>query len=184
MPTNRRRVDRRRSDILSPNQRAILATGCECFPAWPGFEDAEHERDAWEAHRDRLMAERGHPGRRPWAYWAYDLGLEEVRDAHGNLTFAWPVPIESESEMVLDLLRRGKLQSCKLNGSIRIESEPRQIREDWSNEVRIAVSQASGVPKIAAALPTWGTPTWFYQEHAPQVLAEMQQRRRTQANAS
>jgi hypothetical protein len=173
MPTTRKRVERRRSDILSPNQESIFCCGCECFPAWPGFEDEEHERGAWAAHRDRLMAEHAHPGRRPWAYWAYELGLEEVRDAHGNLTFAWPAPVQSEAEMVYDLLKRGKLKSCKFNGTHRIESELRQIHEDWLNEVRITVSQAGGVPKITTALPTWGTPVWFYQEHAPRIFADM-----------
>jgi hypothetical protein len=176
MPTNRKRVDRGRTDVLNPNQEGILRCGLDVFP-WPGFEDEEHQRTAWEANRERLMAEWWHPGERPWAYWAYDWGLEEARNAHGDLTFAWPAPIQSEVEMVYDLLKRGKLKSCKLNGSIRIESELRQIREDWLNEVRITVSQAGGVPKITTALPTWGTPTWFYAEHAPRIFAEMQDRR-------
>jgi hypothetical protein len=34
------------------------------------------------------------------------------------------------------------------------------------------VSQAGGVPKITTALPTWGTPVWFYEEHAPRIFAE------------
>jgi hypothetical protein len=166
MPTTRKRVERRRSDTLNPNQHSILCSGCELFPAWDGFDDEQHEREAWAAHRDRLMAEWARPGRRPWAYWRYDLNLEEARDSHGNLTFAWPPPIQSEPEMVLDLLRRGRLKSCQFNGSHRIESEPRAIRENWLTEIRITVSQAGGVPKITMALPTWGTPVWFYAEHA------------------
>jgi hypothetical protein len=172
MPTTRKRVERRRSDILSPNQRSILETGVECFPAWPGFEDEDHRREAWAANRAQIMAEWRHPGRRPDAYWEFDLQLEECRP-DGHRTWGWPAPIQSEPEMVLDLLKRGELKSCQFNGAHRIESELRQIREDWLNEVRIAVSQASGVLKIAAALSTWGTPTWFYQEHAPRIFAEM-----------
>src|SRR5688572_5426890 len=100
MPTNRKRVDRHRSDVLNSNQEGILRCGFDCFPAWPGFEDEEHAREAWEVNRERLMAENAHPGERPWAYWAYDWGLEEVRDAKGNVTFACPAPIQSEAEMV------------------------------------------------------------------------------------
>jgi hypothetical protein len=169
MPTTRTRVERRRSDILSPNQESILRCGCELFPGWPAFEDEEHKREAWEANRERLGAEWSRPGRRPWAYWVYDLGLEQVRDARRYLTFAWPSPIQSESEMVVDLLKRGKLKGCGFNGSHWIESELRAIREDWLNEIRILMGGKTSVPKITAALPTWGAPVWFYNEHAPRA---------------
>jgi hypothetical protein len=171
MPTNRKRVDRGRTDILNPNQRSILETGVECFPAWRGFEDDGHRREAWEANRELILATWAHPGRRPDAYWEFDVGLEQVcRD--GDWIWNWPAAIQSEEEMAYDLLKRGWLKSCQFNGANRIDSELRQIREDWLNEVRITVFQAGGVPKITTALPTWGTPVWFYEEHAPRIVAE------------
>ena len=171
MPTNRKRVDRGRTDLLNPNQRAILEVGCECFPWAPGFEDDDHRREAWEANRALIMAEWRHPGRRPDAYWEFDVGLEQVcRD--GDWTRGWPPPIQSEAEMVYDLLKRGKLKSCEFNGANRIESEPRQIREDWLNEIRIKLVATDRIPKITRALPTWGTPVWFYEKHAPRIFAE------------
>jgi hypothetical protein len=172
MPTTRTRVERRRSDSLNANQESILRCGSELFPGWDGFDDEEHAHEAWETNRERLMSEHARPGRRPWPYWAFDLSLEEARDAHGHLTFAWPPPIQSEAEMVYDLLKLGKLKSCQFNGTHRIESELRAIRENWLTEIRIAMGGKSHVPKITTAMPTWGTPVWFYQEHAPRMLSE------------
>jgi hypothetical protein len=169
VPTNRKRVDRRRSDTLNPNQESVLRTGCELFPGWPGFGDEEHKRAAWEANRDRLMAENAHPGRRPWAYWAYDCGLEETPDG-----LARPALIQSEAEMVYDLLKRGKLKSCERNGVNRIDSELRVIREDWLREIRLEVAWADAMPKRTTPLPTSGCPVWFYQEHAPHIWGEAQ----------
>jgi hypothetical protein len=172
MPTTRRRVDRRRADLLNLNQRSILETGVECFPAWRGFEDDDHRREAWEANRALIMAEWRHPGRRPDAYWEFDVGLEAVC-REGRWTWGWPAPIQSEAEMVLDLLRRGRLKGCKFNGAVGIDSELRQIREDWLREVRIKLGGEDHVPKITGPLPTWGTPVWFYEEHAPRIFAEL-----------
>jgi hypothetical protein len=177
MPTNRKRVDRRRSDALNLNQESVLCCGSDLFPGLPGFEDEEHAREAWGANRDRLMAENAHPGERPWAYWAYDWSLEEMRDANGDVSFAWPAPIQSEQEMVYDLLKRGKLKSCKLNGGRPIDSELRVIRENWLREIGWEVGWADRVPKRATPLPTYGCPVWFYREHAPRILAEAQAER-------
>jgi hypothetical protein len=176
MPTNRKRVDRGRTDLLNPNQRAILEVGGECFPWAPGFADDDHRREAWEANRTQIMAAWAHPGRRPDAYWEFDLGLEAVC-REGRWTWRWPPPIQSEQEMVYDLLKRGKLKSCRFNGVHRIDSELRQIREDWWNEIRIELAAKDHIPKITTALPTWGTPVWFYQEHAPRIFAELQDQR-------
>jgi hypothetical protein len=96
-----------------------------------------------------------------------------VRDANGDMTFAWPPPIQSEAEMVYDLLKRGKLKSCKFNGIVRIESEIREIRESWLKEIRLELIAKDHIPKITTALPTWGTPPWFFNEHAPRIFAEM-----------
>jgi hypothetical protein len=177
MPTNRRRIYRGRTDALSANQRSILETGCECFPWMPGFEDDDHRREAWKANKALIMAEWCHPGRRPAAYWDLDLGLEPCERA-GDWTWKWPAPIQSQAEMVYDLLKRGKLKSCERNGANRIDSELRAIREDWLNGIRVELIAKDRVPKITGALPTWGTPVWFYEEHAPRIWAEMQPKAR------
>jgi hypothetical protein len=183
MPTNRRRIDRARGDVLNINQEGFLHLGFDCFPGYPGFEDEDRQREAWEANRERLMAGYDRPGRRPWAHWRFDWDLEEGRDAKGWRTFVWPSPIQSEEEMVYDLLKRGKLKSCKFNGAIRIESELRVIRENWLNEIRIVLGNEDCVPKITGALPTWGTPVWFYEEHAPRIWAEMRPKPRKPAGS-
>jgi hypothetical protein len=46
------------------------------------FESDADRRQAWEIHRDRLMAEQreGGIGHRPTAYFDYDLGVPEPED--------------------------------------------------------------------------------------------------------
>jgi hypothetical protein len=173
MPTTRTRVSRGRTDLLNLNQRSILTTGCECFPAWPGFEDDEHREEAWAANRAQILAEWCHPGRRPDAFWEFDLSLEQ-RD--GYRVWRWPEPIQSEAEMVYRLLEASELEPCRFNGAVRIDSELRVIQEEWLREIRIGLIAVDRVPQITKPLPTWGAPVWFYQEHAPRIVAELQGR--------
>jgi hypothetical protein len=182
MPTTRRRVDRHRADRLSGGQESYLELGFVAFAGEPGFESEEHARAAWEANRDRLMAENCHPGERPWAYWTYDWELERVRDSHGDLTFTWPAPIQSEEEMVYDLLKRGELEECEFNGVNRISSEIAQIEQDWLRAIKSEVASADSVPKRTAPLQFCGVPVWFYEEHAPRIWAEEQARWREWKN--
>jgi hypothetical protein len=176
MPTTRRRVDRHRSDRLSGGQQSYLELGFVAFAGEHGFESEAHAREAWEVNRDRIMAESCHPGRRPWAYWTYDWGLERVRDGNGELTFAWPEPIQSEEDMVYDLLKRGELEECKYNGAIRIDSEIKQIEEDWLRAIKTEVMFVVSLPKRTTPLQCYGVPVWFYEEHAPRIWAEEQKR--------
>jgi hypothetical protein len=182
MPTTRRRVDRHRSGRLSGNQESFLCTGSHLLAGLPEFGCEEHAREAWEANRDRIMAENCHPGERPWAYWVFDWELEEVRDGNGEPSFAWPAPIQSEEEMVYNLLKRGELVECKYNGVIRIDSELKQIERGWLHEIRTEVMFADSVPKRATPLRTYGCPVWFYEEHAPRIWAEEQARWREWRN--
>jgi hypothetical protein len=139
------------------------------LPGWPGFEDDAHARDAWAFHRDQLLPG-AHPGERPWAYWAYDWGLDEVDDANGDTAFAWPAPITSEQEMVHSLLKRRKLKPTRLNGCVRIGSEIATIEENWRREIGWTVDRTPAMA-IDRALPTYGCPPWYYALHAPAIIA-------------
>ena len=37
-------------------------------------------RALWQCHKGELLADRRHPGRRPWAFWRFDIGIEAPRD--------------------------------------------------------------------------------------------------------
>lgn len=102
---------------LSGMQRIELLIGNGGSP-WSSFENEDHARAAWDAHRDVLLAE-SRPGGRPWAYWRWDVGLEHGPFGHGN--------------EVRELIRRGELR----------EDEVRALRETpgnaaWSREAEAA----------------------------------------------
>ena len=54
---------------------AVYGDDHDALEPGSSFERAGARREAWEAHRERLVvAEAAHaPGRRPWALWALDL---------------------------------------------------------------------------------------------------------------
>lgn len=88
----RRRIARDRRD-LTFNERMRLSTG---HPA-DAFASEAEEREAWERHRDELIARdaTNRPGHRPWAFWTYDVGAMGIeRDPRGHapyehLRYAW-----------------------------------------------------------------------------------------------
>jgi len=41
----------------------------------PSFDSSEHARAAWFRHREQLMEQRGRPGRRPVAWWAFEAPI-------------------------------------------------------------------------------------------------------------
>jgi hypothetical protein len=178
MPTNRTRIDRGRRDALTLAQRAHLECGHYFFD-FDGdldhFEDEAHRRRAWAFHRAQILSEWHLPGNRPDALWQYDYGL---RPRSWPKEWSWPRPVTTEAEMVRRLLLKGEIEHCRLNGAIRISDEIAQIEADWMHEVRIAVSQAGRVLELDQPLPTWGTPVWFYREHARRVFAELAAERR------
>lgn len=81
----RRRTEKARRDRLDFWQRFELLTGRPTSgPDGRSFVDDDDRRQAWEDHRDavtKLYA--GRAGRRPWAYFAYDLELPDP-DRHHN----------------------------------------------------------------------------------------------------
>jgi hypothetical protein len=163
MPTNRKRRDRSRLDELTDAQEAHLRCGHYFFDfreELDHFRDEAHRRRAWALHRERILAEYAHPGHRPLAFWEYDAG-------------SWENYGTSEPEAVHRLLEAGEIEGCRFNGVNRIVSELEVIEANWRREIKGELFCHDAVPKINGPLPTWGTPVWYYRQHAPRILAEL-----------
>lgn len=83
MPVKRRTKKARARD-LTMSQFWSLSVG-ECDREPPAFESEAARREAWEVHRERLMAHR-HAGTRPDGWWCYESpipypGYERERSA-------------------------------------------------------------------------------------------------------
>ena len=65
---------RRRRHLTFKETFALEAVGFDDDNGAP-FESWDDAREAWEGHRDRLMAraETRHPGDRPIGYWVFDV---------------------------------------------------------------------------------------------------------------
>jgi hypothetical protein len=165
MPTNRRRRDRGRLDALTDAQEAHLCTGFYFFDFHgedDHFRDEAHRRRAWALHRDRILKDYDHAGRRPVALWEYDLG-------------PWEQYGSSEEDAVYQLLKSDRLEPITRNGAARIMSEIETIEKDWRHEISFT-NIGTSPPKqtISQALPTYGCPPWFYNQHAPEIIAQQQ----------
>src|SRR3974377_1228911 len=63
--------------VLSEKQRGILLFGYSVAAHHEtGFTSDADERRMWDEHREQLMREFNHPGRRPHAYYKFDLGVD------------------------------------------------------------------------------------------------------------
>jgi hypothetical protein len=143
MPTNRKRRDRGRLDGLTDAQEAHLRTGFYFFDfrdELDHFRDEEHRRRAWFLHREWILAEYDHPGRRPLAFWEYDAG-------------PWELYGESEADAVYQLLKAGKLDPIQRNGANRIVSELAVIEAEWRREIKGELFCCDAVPKINKRCP-------------------------------
>lgn len=105
-----------------------LRLGCVAdFQSPPGaieysmFGSDEERREAWEARRDRLMADWPHVWlhQRPWAWWRYEAGREEhlfeypldfggTQDEHADLLDEW------HNEPVVWLAANGHLRADEI----------------------------------------------------------------------
>jgi hypothetical protein len=72
VPRIRRRGHQLRN--LTDGQWQILQFGLAIIPSGAGFATDDEQRAAWRQYRDELMREIG-PGRRPAAYFQFDLGI-------------------------------------------------------------------------------------------------------------
>jgi hypothetical protein len=173
MATKRVKTGHRRLGRFTLAQRTHLECGCYFFD-FEGeadhFDDEDHRRSAWQAHRGLILAEWAHPGKRPVAVWEYDFGLEP----DGN-EWVWPAPAVSERDLVYRLLAEGMIEPCRLNGCLRIASELETIEKDWLHEIRYTVgSKTRRERRIREPLETYGTPPWFYAKHAARLIAEVE----------
>lgn len=136
MPRKRKvNVTRRRR--LTPNQRRELLIGPpgfswhSVFPNHPArrapkfrapwaFASELRRREAWDEHRDELMARGNRVGRRPWGWWRYSAPqwpLTAVREEYlpVPLTDHWELQAVDESQTeCLDRLGLLSDQECLL----------------------------------------------------------------------
>ena len=148
----RRKTGARRIGVITDAQRFHLICGRYFFD-YAGeadhFRDDAHRRATWAAHREQILAEWDHPGERPIALWAYDLGL---KPAPYPKLWSWPRPIGTEAEAVYRLIERGELAPCRFNGTVPIASEMQEIASRWELLIRCPHLGYSGqVPASFAA---------------------------------
>jgi hypothetical protein len=179
MPTKRRKTGVLPIGGMTMNQRDHLECGCYFWTNRIGqtgiggaeFEDEAHRRAAWEAHREVILYDWSSPGRRPFAFWEYEYGLQERPNSYRG--WFWPKPITSEAEMVHHLLTIGEIAGCHFNGVNRIADELAQIEADWLQEISGRVSYTASPPApIRRPLDPYGTPPWFFKAHAKRIWAE------------
>jgi hypothetical protein len=162
MPTVRRKIPPKRPDQLSIAQRSHLLSGGYILPLDAEFDNERHRRLAWEGHGASILEDYDRPGHRPRAFWDY-----QVRGG-------WRRHGASEQEAVHKLLSEGRLPLCP-----RMPDELAQIKRNWLHEVRVSlVHSGYRILDLKHPLPTWGTPVWFYAEHAPTTLVELEAERR------
>jgi hypothetical protein len=92
------------------------------------FASEQEQRAYWFRHRDRLMLLLGNNGRRPWAWWHYDVGVRH------------PGP-DWERSVLWDLSTSGTFRSasgahrCPTDlGGVLTEQELAELEVDWRHE--------------------------------------------------
>ncbi len=102
-----RRRDGPRSLTL-PQHFALVAAGFD-GPQGQPFESREDALDAWDEHRDRLIA-RCQPGERPWAFWAFDVGQPELVWPAPGEAIDWAEWVDDDSRPLVESPRRTEAQ--------------------------------------------------------------------------
>ena len=153
----KRRVTKRRLDILTLNQKRHLQFGdcffCDGDPECGAFEDAAHRHALWEQHRDTILGEWDRPERMPAAFWEFDR--------------RWPKGAESESHAVWLLPdttaeRKALIEAYWLRWIPAVLYQTTGMNLDWSRD---------------HALASYGVPGCFWDKHAPAVRAEYEAER-------
>ena len=151
---------------------ASLKSGVEdelrygCVPTWRSphgtgsmFATEHERREAWEAHRDKLMAEYLEPpllpGRRPYAWWEFEAGrpqyLTEISERELDLATTTRRGHEREVESLAWMARHGHLTELELEILERRAAEARE-RIGTDREGKAALSPDFGGDKLRVAL--------------------------------
>jgi hypothetical protein len=173
VPTKRRKISARRIEVTAEDRQILmLGVGCynpRCWEEREGHYRAmislrgasydfekrglEALRRAWQVYGPEIMELwaaqpcDANVGRRPYAYWLFDHGLEWLRDVPcPGIHIRWPEGIESEQDMVYQHVAKARERTA--------------LRERWRARIRYYAGYAPGVPH------------WFYEKEAPAILAE------------
>ncbi len=137
-----------------------------CVPTWRSphgtgsmFATGRERREAWEAHRERLMAEYLEPpllpGRRPDAWWGYEADrpqyLTENTSGEVDLPTATRLDHERQVESIGWMARHGHLTDLELETIERRAAEARE-RIGTGHEQKAALSPDFGGDKLRVAL--------------------------------
>jgi hypothetical protein len=146
----KRRLTKARLDVMDINMKSHLRSGSYLIPGGATFVDEQHRKEMWFRHRDEIMAQEA-PGRRPRAYWAYEM--------------SWPDGSESEEDAV-----------HRLPGTA--DAERREIEANWLHSLRVALFHGTTEADARGrAAGFHGVPGWFFDLHAPRLRAELEAER-------
>jgi hypothetical protein len=164
LPTKRRKRAVHRIGAITDAQQSHLVCGHYFFDLAgevDRFVDDAHRRATWARLREQILAEWDRPGRRPVAMWEYDFGLKH---RPWPKAWSWPRPIQSEAEMIRQLLLDGTIAPSRRNGRIVIADEVVEIEADWVRWVGLAPMQYLTDP-VGMLLQHYGVPRWFTRKH-------------------
>jgi hypothetical protein len=155
MPTKRTKRGARLLLELTPRRASYLRAGSYLLagPTTEDFVDDAEVEQAWQMHREAILSKWDRPGRRPWAFWWFDLDLEQL----DYRAWRWPAPYVSEADCVRGLLLAGKLEPCQRDGTIVINSEAEAIEAEWDRSRAYCTAHHPGDP-IERALRDYGVP--------------------------
>jgi hypothetical protein len=150
----KRRLSKTRLDRMDINMESHLRSGSYLFPGGDTFVDDAHRRETWARHRDELLAQEP-LGMRPQALWDYEL--------------RWPEGSESEEDAI------HRLPDTP-------DREREQIEANWLHSLHVALQWFTSAEAEAdardKAAGLYGTPSWFFDLHAPRIRAELEAERR------
>src|SRR5262245_5674805 len=110
MPTNRTPIERSRSR-LSKGEELDLLLGTDTDG--PVFLDEDERREAWEQHRDYVMARWSSHGKRPLAWWDYEAPIPRPRDPEYEEAALWEAGLLTPKEAhVLETRWREEFDRC------------------------------------------------------------------------
>lgn len=142
----KRRSSKRRLDALTLDQVEHLVGWISFFLAEgeSPFEDEDHRRAAWRRHREHLLTVWKIPGRRPAAFWDYDVA--RPADAVGEAEAVYRLPDTTAAER-------------------------QAIEAHWLQRIEVALLHATSTAAARElAADSWGVPLAFFDRHAPRPV--------------